>query len=112
MRMRIIESGAAEERIRDLFLHDNRAELWQILNAIQHTPTILICPPWGDIVHVVRCKDCRYSQPIQRDDGTMCESILDCHQRRGYDQELYGKSYSVIHMNHFCSAGKPKEAKK
>ena len=72
-----------------------------IAEAFKNAPTV-------DAVEVVRCKDCRLSRPVHREDGSVSEGILHCFTGRGYQQNVFGREYSVISPNSFCGAGKRK----
>lgn len=72
-----------------------------IKDYIDEAPTI-------DAVEVVRCKDCRLSRPVHREDGSVFEGTLHCSTGRGYQQNVFGREYSVISPDSFCAAGKRK----
>lgn len=65
--------------------------------------------PSLDAVPVVRCKDCRYSEPMKK--HGVCkfgENAMNCTQFRGDDGYGYA-GISVIHPDDYCSDGAPKD---
>lgn len=62
-----------------------------------------------DMVRVVRCKDCRYSEPMKKHGVyRLGESSLNCTQCRGDDG--YGYSgISVVQPDDYCSDGALKD---
>ena len=64
--------------------------------------------PTIDAVEVVRCKDCDFSRPIYQENGGVFERTLHCVHGRGYQQNIFGREYSIISPNSFCAAGSRK----
>lgn len=75
-----------------------------------HYTLVTVCSyideiPALDAVPVVRCKDCRYSEPMKK--HGVCkfgENALNCTQCRGDDGYGYA-GISVIHPDDYCSDG-------
>ena len=65
--------------------------------------------PALDAVPVVRCKDCRYSEPMKKHGVyRFGENALNCTQCRGDDGYGYA-GISVIHPDDYCSDGALKD---
>lgn len=92
--MRLIDADALMERYGE--------PCHSFLDVIEDMPTI-------DAVPVVRCKYCRYSEPMKK--HGVCkfgENALNCTQCRGDDGYGYA-GISVIHPDDYCSDGAPKD---
>ena len=73
-----------------------------VVSMIDRQPTV-------DAVPVVRCKDCRYSEPMKK--HGVCkfgENALNCTQCRGDNGYGYA-GISVIYPDDYCSDGAPKD---
>ena len=104
--MRLIDADALTNRAEDLYIHTCSGKIIPVMAvsvwAINNTTTI-------DAVPVVRCKDCRYSEPMKK--HGVCkfgENALNCTQCRGDDGYGYA-GISVIYPDDYCSDGAPKD---
>ena len=105
--VRPIDANAVVERLQgrsDMFRFDKRYEvvMRDAIGEVLTTPAI-------DAVPVVRCKDCRYSEPMKRHVVfKFGENLLNCTQCRGYDGYGYA-GISVIYPDDYCSDGAQKD---
>lgn len=68
----------------------------------------ILAEPEVDAVEVVRCRDCEFSRLVHLEDGSVFEGTLHCFTGRGYQQNVFGREYSVISPNNFCASGRRK----
>lgn len=74
----------------------------QVVDVICNSPSI-------DVAPVVRCKDCRYSEPMKKHGvRKFGENSLNCTQGRGDDGYGY-TGISVIYPDDYCSDGARKD---
>lgn len=100
-KMRLIDADAIEQDLFDAY--------WMLDNDEHMVEDILRKQPTIDAVPVVRCKDCRYSEPMKK--HGVCkfgENALICTQCRGDDGYGY-EGISVIYPDDYCSDGELKD---
>ena len=98
--MRLINADVFEELF-DKQIEYGATDIFDAVeDALQDAPTI-------DAVPVVRCRDCRYSEPMSNHGVTKFgENALNCTQCRGDDGYGYA-GVSVIYPYDYCSDGAP-----
>lgn len=69
-----------------------------VANAIEHAPAC-------DVVEIVRCKDCKYSRELKKDEKIgLSEGILICKSQIATNNGMH-----PVWSNYFCGCGKRKE---
>ena len=66
----------------------------------------------ADVVKVVRCKDCIYSQELDKHCEINCSAYRHCNMWRGEEEKnvwhsykKYRKDYSIVELDGFCDMG-------
>jgi hypothetical protein len=74
-----------------------------IMDCIRYAPTV-------DAVPVVRCRECRYAQPISDRAARAfnAERVRDCTSQRGDWKMVYG--FSVVDADGYCDEGERMDA--
>lgn len=88
--MRLIDTNALESKMHELYVQP-RIDLWQVVSAIAHTPTI-------DAVEVVRCRDCLGAMELSEKEKLSSNDDIKC--------AVNGGTWS---QNDFCSYGEKAE---
>lgn len=96
--MRLIDADALIEYLGRP--EDDRDRLINLI--IDRAPTV-------DAVEVVRCRDCRFAQPISERAARAfdAERVRDCTVQRGDWNMVYG--FSVVAADGYCDEGERKE---
>ena len=103
--MRLIDADALLENLPDV----EKDKQISLIGAVADMVVLISNAPTIDAVSVVRCKDCRYSEPMKK--HGVCkfgENALNCTQCRGDDGYGYA-GISVIYPDDYCSDGAQKD---
>lgn len=78
--------------------------------TLQRARSIALTIPTVDAVAVVRCRDCRFAQPISERAARAfnAERVRDCTSQRGDWKMTYG--FSVVDADGFCDEGERMDA--
>lgn len=91
------DTGFTPEEVGELF--------WELAAAKRRKALRESSEPTIDVVEVVRCRDCRFSNPIPEHAAKAfnAELVRDCTYQRGDWKQVYG--FSVVSVDGFCDEG-------
>lgn len=106
---RLIDADALRKELAGWIENTNPEELNSADRAIIDCIVTIDAAPTVDAVAVVRCRDCRFAQPISERAARAfdAERVRDCTAQRGDWKMVYG--FSVVAADGYCDEGERKE---